>query len=401
MKTLTLTFALLAFASVAAAAEATVITKEATGQAAVGKGGDEAKAYDEALKQALRAAVEQAAGVLITADTSTLNSMLVRDQVYARASGYVKKYDVVSKKFDKDKGMMTVVVKADIGTADLDKDLEAVKGLIGRLSRNKLMIVIQEQAIDNKGITSRSEVLATALTKAFQMDGWQIRDEKGGGPNLRLEAGVAQGLPAAKEVMKTADADYIVYGTVNFRYQMPDEFGTKVNAKGEREPIIFPVTVDYDLAMFNVASREQLAKIAGRFEQKDASRRGVNMIIDYVRTSQDFARVESPRIISELRTPVIEHLRDKGINGNDVTLIVSGLPDIGAVDEFSESVKTLKEVSQVKQDGDFDNGKMQYTVTVTGSAMDLGKLLGKSKYKAKALKVTSVKSNAVEVAIAK
>jgi hypothetical protein len=218
---------------------------------------------------------------------------------------------------------------------------------------------------------------------------------------MKLESGVAQGLPPAKEVMQTAAADFIVYGTVNFRYHVIDEFGTRTNAKGEREPIVFPVAVDYDLAMFNVSTREQLAKIAGKFDGKDAAKRGVNMLIDYVRTSQDYSRVEAPRIIADLRAPVIEYLRDKAVNGNNVTLIVSGLPDIGAVDEFSDSVKTLKEVTQVKQDGDFDNGKMQYTVTFTGTAMDFGKLLGKSKYKTKALKVNAVKANAVEVAIAK
>lgn len=52
-------------------------------------------------------------------------------------------------------------------------------------------------------------------------------------------------------------------------------------------------------------------------------------------------------------------------------------------------------------DPDFENGKMQYTVTFTGNAMDFGKALGKSKFKTKALRVTAVKNNLVEVAIAK
>lgn len=399
MKTLKLTFVGLLAAAVAFAADAPITTKEATGQAAIGKG-DEAKAYDEAVKQALRAAVEQAAGVLIQAETTTLNSMLVRDQVYARASGYVKKYDVTSKKVEK--GMMTVTVKADIVTADLDKDLEAVKGLISRLQKNKLLIVTQEQAIDEKGVATRSEVLSTAITEAFKKDGWQIKDEKGGGADLKLTAGVAQGIPPAKDVLKVADADYVVYGTVNFRYHVFDFGGTTTLPNGEKKPIIFPVSAEYDLAMFNVASREQVAKIAGKFNQDQITNKGIKTGISYSRTSSDFAALESPRIVNELRTPVIENLRNKVVNGNDVTLIVSGLPDIGAVDEFSDSVKTLKEVAGVKQDGDFDNGKMQYTVTVVGtSPMEFGKLLGKSKYKAKPLKVTAVKANAVEVAIAK
>ena len=396
MKTFQISAVLLLAASAAFAADPAVVTKEATGQAAVKDG--EQKAYDEALKAALRSAVEQAAGVLITADTLTLNSQLVRDQVYARASGYVKKFDVVSKKVDK--GVMTVAIKADVGTADLDKDLEAVRGIIARLGRTNLVIVTQEQAIDDKGITTKSEALSTALTDAFKKDGWTIWDEKSGG-DLKLAAGVAQGTPAIKELLKTSEADYIVYGTINFRYHVLAFGGTETQPDGEKKPIIFPVSAEYDLAMFNVRSREQLAKVSGKFDQDQLQKKGVKTLISYSRTAQDFSKLEAPRIIAELRNPVIEYLRNKAVNGNDVTLIVSGLPDINAVDDFSASMKAIKDVSEVKQNGDFENGKMQYTVTILGSAMDLGKLLGKSKYKARALKVTAVKNTVVEVAIAK
>ena len=377
-------------ASVAFAADPGIVSKDATGQAAVTKEGGEQKAYDDALKQALRSAVEQAAGVLITADTVTLNSQLVKDQVYARASGYVKKFDVVSKKVEK--GVMTVVVKADVGTADLDKDLEAVKGLISRLGRSKLIIVTQEQAIDDKGGVSKGEVLATALTEGFKKDGWQILDEKGGTDGLKLAGSVGQGSLAVKDILKVTDADYVVYGTMNFRYHVMDFAG--VDAKGN--PTAFPVTAEYDLAMYDVHTRDQLAKVAGKFVT-DPSKGDVKMLISYARTSADICKIEAPRIISELRAPVIEYLRNKDINGNDVTLTVNGLPDLDAVDDFSKSVQTLSNVKHVKTNGDFENGKMQYTVTFSGNAMDFGK----SKFKTKALKVTAVKNNIVEVAIAK
>ena len=392
MKTLTTVWMLLA--SIAFAADPGIVTKEGTGQAAVTKGGDEQKGYDEALKQALRSAVEQVAGVMITADTVTLNSMLIKDQVFARASGYVKKYDVVSKKLEK--GIMTVVVKADVGTADLDKDLEAVKGLIGRLSHAKLIIVTQEHSIDEKGITSKSEVLAASLTEGFKKDGWQIIDEKGGADTLKLAGGVGQGAPPVKEILKVTDADYVIYGTVNFRYQDPvDGYIGSKDANGNR--LVFPVTAEYELAMYDVKSRDQLAKVSGKLAE---AKLGKNLM-SYERTSQDICKLEAPRIITELRAPVIEYLRNKEINGNDVVLTVNGLPDLSAVDDFSKSVQTLSNVRQVKTNGDFENGKMQYTVTFTGNAMDLGKALDKSKFKTKSLKVTAVKNNIVEVAIAK
>jgi hypothetical protein len=392
MKTLFTVAALVA--QVAFATDPGVMTKEATGQAAINKG-DEQKAYDEAVKQALRSAVEQTAGVMITADTLTLNSQLVKDQVYSRASGYVKKFDVTSKKVDK--GILTVTVKADVGTAELDKDLEAVKGLISRLGRNKVIIVTQEQAIDDKGVTTRSEVLSTAVTEGFKKDGWQVLDEKGGTKDLKIAGGVAQGVPAIKDVFNVTDADYVIYGTVNFRYQL-------FNSAKPDDPanvLVFPITAEYDLAMYDVHTREQLAKVTGKFGSNEQNQRKVPQALSYSRTAQEFCKLESPRIISELRSPVIEFLRNRDVNGNDVMLTVNGLPDLDAVDDFGKSVQTLSNVKQVKTNGDFENGKMQYTVTFSGNAMDFGKALGKSKFKTKSLKVTAVKNNIVEVAIAK
>ncbi len=386
---------LLLAAVTAFAADPGIVTKDATGQAIIARAGDEQKAYDEALKQALRSAVEQAAGVMITSDTLTLNSQLVRDQVYARASGYVKKYDVVSKKSEK--GMVTVVIKADVGTADLDKDLEAVKGLISRLAHNKVIILTQEQSIDDKGITTKSEVLSTMVTEGFKKDGWQVLDEKGGGNSLTLAAGVGQGTPAIKDVLNVTEADYVVYGTVNFRYQLYNN----ANKDDPANLLAFPVTAEYDLTMYDVRSRDQFAKVAGKFSTGDKSKLGMPISLSYPRSAQDVCKLEAPRIIAELRAPVIEYLRNKDVNGNDLMLTVNGLSDLDAVEDFSKSVQTLSNVHGVKANGNFENGKMQYTVTFTGNAMDLGKALGKSKFKTKALKVTAVKKNNVEVAIAK
>jgi len=87
-------------ASAAFAAEANIVTQEATGQAAVGSGTEE-KAFEEAKAQALRTAVEQAAGVIVQADTVTRNSSLLMDQVSTKALGFVKKYDVLDEKVEK------------------------------------------------------------------------------------------------------------------------------------------------------------------------------------------------------------------------------------------------------------------------------------------------------------
>ncbi len=401
MKFLKIAILSLALAVSAWAAEANVVTKEATGQAAI-TAGDE-KAYEEAKNNALRTAVEEAAGVLLQADTLTLNSQLVQDRVFANTTGYVKKFEILEKK--KDKGVVTVKVKADVGTAELDKDLQAVKGIIARLGRNKLIVVIQEQAVDDKGNVTKGELLATILTDQFKKDGWKLIDEKGTGAgtseSIKISSGSGIGILDAKEIAKKTDADYIVYGTVNFRY-IPPSGGGLIPEKNEKgEQLLFLVTGEYDLSMFETRTGAQLAKVAGKFDQTNMQSKGkIQAGKSYAQTAHDYCKADSPRITGELRNPVLEYLRDKDLNGWEVSMTVSGLADFTAADDFSKSLQSLKNVKSVKA-GDFDKGKASYEVSFLGNANDLARAVGAATFKKKKLKVEGVKNNTVEVSVAK
>lgn len=168
-----------------------VVTKEATGEAAI-VGENEANALREATYDALRNAVEQVAGVLVSADTLTKNSQLIHDRIYAKTQGYVRKYEVLSQK--REKNTLLVTVRAEVGASDLDKDLQAVQRLVSELSRRRMIIVTFESSIDERGVSTKSEVLASELTSAFKKDGWTIIDEKFG-DDVEVQAGVAVGQP--------------------------------------------------------------------------------------------------------------------------------------------------------------------------------------------------------------
>jgi hypothetical protein len=114
---------------VAADAQPVFIIKEATGEAAIMEGNRD-KALQDATNAALREAVEQVAGVMVSSDTLTANSQLISDRILTNSAGYVRKYEILEKK--EDRGVMKVTVRAEVGTAELDKDLQAVQALIRR-----------------------------------------------------------------------------------------------------------------------------------------------------------------------------------------------------------------------------------------------------------------------------
>ncbi|MHB8874170.1 MAG: flagellar assembly protein T N-terminal domain-containing protein, partial [Myxococcaceae bacterium] len=254
--------ALLVAAVAQAATTPEVVTKEATGEAAI-VNKDEAKATKEAQNEALRSAVEQVAGVLISAETITQNSQLLSDRIFSKSSGYVRSFKVLSKKSEK--GVMTVTVSAVVGAAQLDKDLEAVQGLVRRHGSRRMVILTQEQAIDPRGVISSSGVMANVLTQAFEKDGWTIIDPHFAAGKVKLEPGVALGQVAAKEIGDLAKADYILYGNVNFRYQAPSTGGMIPEKDKDGNTTVFHVTGEYDLALFATDSGSQLSKVAGKF----------------------------------------------------------------------------------------------------------------------------------------
>ncbi len=404
MKTFETSLVLMFAASLAYAADPNVVTREASGQAAIVKG-DEAKAVDEATKNALRTVVEQAAGVLITADTTTLNSTLVRDQVYSHASGYVKKFDVLSKKVEK--GVVTVTVKAEVLTAALDKDLAAVKTLIGRLGRTRLLLVIQEQSIDNKGIAQRGEILSSRLTDSFRRDGWKIIDEKGTVAEgaMKVSSGVGTGTLDAKEIGRKTDADYIVYGSVNLRFVPPTDKGGLIaevdSASGKQ--LMFYVLGDYDLSMFETRTGTNLGKIANKMSFKEMSnmRDIAKLSKSYEESASVLCTTEAPRIVSELRAPVLEFIRNRDVNGYEIAVTVDGLADFASAQEFKKALAEIKDVKEVKN-RDFKGGKAQYDVSFLGTADDFGTAIGATTtFRKKRLSVTAVQNNTVEVSIAK
>lgn len=378
---LSLTLALTAFAQ-------TVVTAEGTGEAAV-VNKDEIKAFDEAKDKALRAAVEQAAGVRIDSDTVVVNNQLVRDQVFSNTSGFVKKFDIVDRKTDK--GVVTVKVKAEIITENLEKDLVAARDLVKRMGKPSLVIVIQEQTVPlgQKTIIS-SESLATVLTDAMKADGWDIKDAQAMNKKLKLEGAATMGATDLKEIADLTKANYVLYGKAVMRHQ---ETGGMLQGA-----TFYPITGEYDLALAATDSDEQITKLTGKLvtSQKKTS----SATISFERTAFDAINDKRAEIVGPVRKAVLEHFRDQTVNGKKVEVNVAGLTSFGSAKDFKKSIESIKGIKEVTQDS-FQNGKAVYRVTFLGSSSDFAEAIESATFKKKKLNIVSVTSNKLEVQVGK
>ena len=367
-----------------------VVTKEADGEAAI-VGGNTDRAAREAKEAALRSAVEQVAGVLVSSQSLAVNSQLVSDQVYSHSAGYVRSYDVLSQTTEK--GVVKVKVRAQVGTAELDRDLQAVQALVKRLQGRKLVILLQEQTIDEKGVTTTSGVTSTVLTDAFKRDGWMMIDPSFAAGKVRVSSAVALGATEAKEIGTLSKADYILYGTAAFRDVPAD--GVLVQQGQPRSA--FPLTGDYDFGVFETSAGAQLAKVSGklRSEMKDVS------VNSREESAYNLIRANQGQITGEVRKAVIESLRASEQNGARIVVEVHNAGDFSTLQSFRTQLAVWS--AGVRQVGSpqLAGGTGKLEVTYLGTAERLaaqidGKSLGKKK-----VSVTGVSGNALEVKLGK
>ncbi len=113
-----------------------------TGEAAIIQGNvDSAK--EAALLDAFRKAVEQGVGTLIAADTLVQNYRVIDDNIFTKARGYVKGWEILSEYSLGDRYKMDV--RCDVSSESIEEDLIALNILQEAKHKPRIMIVISEQ----------------------------------------------------------------------------------------------------------------------------------------------------------------------------------------------------------------------------------------------------------------
>jgi hypothetical protein len=179
---------LLVVAGLCAQPAEAVVTQsvKATGTAAI-IAGDRANAFEQAKKAALREAVEQAAGTLVTASTQVEDFALFSDTVFLQTAGYVRRYRVVSQG-ESEPGTYQVVIEAEVDLGFLHQQLEARNLLIDAAGNPPLLCLSKEVLAESKSADLGWGVVAEELEKGLKdassrftllspgRDRWQTED---------------------------------------------------------------------------------------------------------------------------------------------------------------------------------------------------------------------------------
>ncbi|MFP4447040.1 MAG: flagellar assembly protein T N-terminal domain-containing protein, partial [Desulfosudaceae bacterium] len=213
------------FLGTAPAQETTMATAE--GMAAV-RQGNQAGARDSAVNDALRKAVEQAVGTMISAQTVSENYTLLSDRVYSKTQGYIKNYEVLSEQPGDQ--LYRVTVRAEVGTAEIKDDLSALGLLMSQKSMPRVMIMVAEQNIgqeyysywwhhgarhDVRASSADLTVVENVLLRELGEKGFNLVDHAAMSGKLQVPAAYkveSLSNTAIREIGNLYDAEVVIYG---------------------------------------------------------------------------------------------------------------------------------------------------------------------------------------------
>lgn len=213
------------------------VAVEARG-AATAVSGDWASARDAAIADALRKAVEQVVGTMVSSDTATENFQLISDSVYTKSEGFIKSYSIVSEQRSAD--LVEVLVSAIVETGELKGDLVAMGLLQKKAGRPRVLFMVAEKGLGRLdyeywwkegGTTLPVSATEAALKSAFLAKGFNVVDITGNLEGVGVSGAFRPDITieGARRTGKRLNAEVVIYGT-SLMQEGPSSGATSVSA---------------------------------------------------------------------------------------------------------------------------------------------------------------------------
>ncbi|UCD29884.1 MAG: hypothetical protein JSV03_05240 [Planctomycetota bacterium] len=169
---------------------------------------------EEALKAALRDALEKGGKQEIFSDSKVENFQLMHDTIISRAQGIVKDYEIVKQKKGVG-GSVIILIKAKVSKSVLAKSWGEVQNVLKQIGRPKILVSITER-ID--GQEEEQSILETLIEKPLLKSGFEMVAGKAAAAIRKKEADDAaadENIAKIQAIAKDFDAQIFITGTAN------------------------------------------------------------------------------------------------------------------------------------------------------------------------------------------
>jgi hypothetical protein len=350
-------------------------------------GNNKAAARDRAIEDAQRKAVEQAMGTMISSESVTKNFQLISDRILSLSSGYIEKYRVISEK--EIDGEVEVEIAAIVGMSKLNDSVQAIKNLIGRIDRPKIMVLIAEQSIREEGQQLSEKSRGDAVLSSTSL---------GVAENVLIEFFRAKGF------------DFVDRQAVAGQIEIADPL-TLVNDK-ERIKKIANLT-DAQVAIFGQAQARNAGEVQGIYSgQANISLRALktdtgeiiaatsaHAAVPFVdpSTANTKALSEAAKKISQkLMDQILTQWQSESSGSRSICLVITGVKYAEVKKLRSWLTKYVRGVKSVHQRY-VKEGMAELDLDIQGSAQSLADELSEKKFQKKTIEVVDLLPNKVSI----
>ena len=348
-----------------------------------------AQARDQAIQDALRLAVEQAAGTMVSSETLVQNYEVLRDQVYSQSQGYIRHYEVTNEATEGN--LYRVTIQASVAMGNLKNDLAALGLLMARKSMPRVMIMVAEQNIGRHyysywwglhASTADLTVTENVLTQKLASKGFHIVDHAVASKTLSIKAPYkieSLNNDAIQSIGNLYDAEVVVYGKALAKLA-GSVLGSSMKS----------AQADISLRAVSTDTGQVIAS---------ATQHAAAVHPNEVSAGAEALKQATEAISDQLLDQIVERWSQDVSSGSLIRLELSGIPSYGHLLKFKETLqKRIRGVKGVYQ-RDFDAGQATLDVNVPASSQQLADELVRIDYGGFRVDITSLTQNTIGLAI--
>lgn len=345
-------------------------------------GGNIPVARDKAIDDALRKAVEQAVGTLVSSDTLTEQYKVIHDKILAQTTGYVQRYKILSEKPEGE--IYRVKIQAEVGRANLMNDLRALGLLHVLAEKPKVMVIMEEKVMGVFGTTAFEDVgqAESTLIQRLLASGFNVVDPQTVKSNISRD-----------QALRILEGDNNAAAAAGLQYGAQIVISGKAFSKNAGGRIMDTQLQSLQATLQARAIRTDSAKIiSSRSEQ------GRQAHIDEVQGGALAIKQAMERMATPLINDILAQWRNEAYGrSREVTLFITSLVSyrhLSAIKTFLE--KGMQGVRAVHQRS-FLAGSAELMVDYGGKSSNIADELANRKFTGFRLEPTNVTPSRVDV----
>ncbi|MCX5857876.1 MAG: flagellar assembly protein T N-terminal domain-containing protein [Deltaproteobacteria bacterium] len=321
-------------------------------------------ARDRAIDSAQRNAVERVAGIMVSSSTEVENFQVKMDRILSESKGFITSYKILKEERERD--LYEVHIEAVVETGRLKDRLEAVRLIVARKSKPRLMILFSEQA-------QKDAIAEAAMARYFMAQGFKL-----------VDAEVARKSRDMKALQATADRQQLT--------GIAQRYGAEVLILGRVE------VASKSFKMGDVEIQSSEVAVSGKVVNGDT---GEILASDSKNRKGEFKTVTEETALDlakQMKEEILERWSSELTNTVTVKLVVSGL-NYGDLSRFKEILNTeirgLKELQQRS----YARGQVELDLEVKGNTQNVADDLSTIMLNQRKVSILEITQNTIKASL--